>query len=99
MKLVIGKPREIMPETAVTLPARYYTDTEFFRRELDGLFGTMWFCAGRSEEVEEPGQYVLREINRHNIIVTRTNAGIVKAFHNVCRHRGTRICTDAPGRF
>ena len=99
MKLVIGKPREIMPETAVTLPARYYTDTEFFRRELDGLFGTMWFCVGRSEEIEAPGQYILRDINRYNIVVTRTNAGIVKAFHNVCRHRGTRICTDASGRF
>ena len=99
MKRVIIKPREVMPDTAFTLPARYYTDAEFFRRELDGFFARMWVCAGRSEEIAASGEYVVREIDRHNIVVTRNEAGVVMAFHNVCRHRGTRICTEASGRF
>lgn len=93
------KPRDIMPDTAKTLPAVYYTDPVFFKRELDGLFGHMWFCVGRSDEVGRAGQYVLRQINGYNIIVTRSQNGRVHAYHNVCRHRGTQLCTDATGQF
>jgi Rieske 2Fe-2S family protein len=92
------KPREVMPETAFTLPARYYTDTAVFQRELDALFGTMWLHAGRSEEAAVPGQYFVREINGRNVFVTRNDHGLVKAFHNVCRHRGTRICAESTGQ-
>ena len=93
------KPRAVMPEDARTLPARYYTDPRLFEAELDGLFGRMWFHAGRSQEIERPGRFVIRELNGRNIIVTRSAEGRVRAFHNVCRHRGTRICTDAAGQF
>ena len=64
-----------MPEGARTLPARYYTDPALFKAELDGLFGTMWFYAGRSEEARAPGQYFVRELNGHNIVVTRNADG------------------------
>jgi glycine betaine catabolism A len=93
------KPRDVMPAGACTLPARYYTDPLLFQRELDGLFGTMWFCAGRSEQARDAGQYFVRELNARNIVVTRNTSGQIRAFHNVCRHRGTRICSDAAGTF
>jgi len=64
-----------MPETAFTLPARYYTDAALFRHELDGLFGTMWCYAGRSDEAASPGQYFVRELNGRNIVVTRNERG------------------------
>ncbi len=97
MNPVIIKPRDVMPDSAFTLPARYYTDAAFLRRELDGLFGKMWFYAGRSQEIASPGQFVVRELNGHNIVVTRNERGEPRAFHNICRHRGTRICTEAAG--
>src|SRR5262245_53663874 len=90
--------RDNMPEDARTLPARYYTDPALLKKELDGLFGKMWFYAGRSEEAGKPGQFFIREINGHNIVVTRTGAGAIRAFHNVCRHRGTRLCTEPTGQ-
>jgi Rieske 2Fe-2S family protein len=93
------KPRDVMPEAARTLPARYYTDPALFRVEMDELFGRMWFCAARSQEIERAGQFLVRELNGYNVIVTRNAAGRVNAFHNVCRHRGTRICTEASGQF
>ena len=93
------KPRDVMPVGARTLPARYYTDPALLKTELDGLFGRMWFYAGRGEEVERPGQFVVRELNGHNIAVTRNAAGEIRAFHNICRHRGTRICAEAAGQF
>lgn len=95
---VVAKPRDVMPEGAKTLPARYYTDPVLFAAELDGLFGRMWFHAGRSEEASRPGQYFVREFNGHDIVVTRNSAGAVRAFHNVCRHRGTRLCTGPSGQ-
>ena len=60
---------------------------------------TEWFYAGRSEEIARPGQFVVRELNGHNVIVTRSTAGRAVAFHNVCRHRGTRLCTEPAGQF
>ena len=96
---VIVKPRDAMPASGVTLPARYYVDDRYFAREIDRLFRTMWVCAGREEEIERPGQFVLRDLAGDSIIVTRANDGNVHAFHNVCRHRGTRLCTDAAGAF
>src|SRR5881394_2618899 len=87
-----------MPASAFTLPARYYTDAALFQRELDDLFGRMWFYAGRSEQVAAAGQYFTREINGRNIVVTRNERGDLRAFHNVCRHRGTRLCADGTGR-
>jgi Rieske 2Fe-2S family protein len=96
---VVIKPRDVMPEGAKTLPARYYTDPALFAAELDGLFGRMWFHAGRSEEASRPGQFFVRAVNGFDIIVTRNASGEVRAFHNVCRHRGTRLCTESAGQF
>ena len=84
---------------ATTLPARYYTDPEFFREELERFYCESWICAGRVEQIATPGDYFLREVAGESVIVTRDDAGAVRAFFNVCRHRGTRICTEAEGRF
>jgi Rieske 2Fe-2S family protein len=96
---VIVKPREVMPEGATTLPARFYVDDAYFRREMEALFERMWICAARVEQVDRPGQFIVREVMGDSIIITSNAAGRVNAFHNVCRHRGTKLCTDAEGTF
>jgi Rieske 2Fe-2S family protein len=96
---VIVKPRDVMPVGATTLPARFYVAPEYFRREMDRLFARMWICAGRVEQVERPGQFFLREVLGETIIVTSNAGGQVNAFYNVCRHRGTKLCTDSEGSF
>jgi len=60
-------------------------------------FGS-WICAGRTAEIPNAGDYFLREIGRESIIVVRDAAGDVRAHYNVCRHRGTRMCTAPQGR-
>ncbi len=82
-----------------TLPARYYTDPEVFRQELERFFCTMWFCSGRTEQVQKPGDFYLCEVAGESIIVTHDANGAIRAFYNVCRHRGTRICTETAGAF
>src|SRR5687768_6124915 len=96
---IIVKPRDVMPEGASTLPAAYYVDPEYFRREMDEMFGKMWICVGRREQLEPAGRFVVRELLGESIIITTDPAGRVRAFYNVCRHRGTRLCTEAEGRF
>lgn len=95
---VVIKPRDIMPEHARTLPAAYYLDRRYFDREMDRLFGRMWICAGRTEQVDAPGRYFIREVLGEPIIITRSDSR-VNAFYNVCRHRGTRLCTEPAGTF
>jgi len=84
---------------ARTLPRRYYTDPELFRDELERFYCQTWICAGREEQVTTPGDFFLRQIGEESIIITRDGGGKVRAFFNVCRHRGTRICTQAEGSF
>ncbi|MEP6915706.1 MAG: aromatic ring-hydroxylating dioxygenase subunit alpha [Acidobacteriota bacterium] len=95
----IVKPRDLMPEGASTLPAAYYVDGAYFRREMDALFGGMWVCAGRAEQIARPGQFFVRQLLGESIIITRSQSGRISAFYNVCRHRGTRLCADDEGKF
>lgn len=88
-----------MTAEAMTLPGRYYTDTEIFRQELERFFFQKWICAGRSEQLVAPGDYFLCEVGGESIIVTKDSSRILRAFYNVCRHRGTRICPESHGTF
>jgi Rieske 2Fe-2S family protein len=72
-----------------TLPARYYTDPAWFQRELERIHFDMWLYAGRSERIPAPGDYFLLDVGHANLLVLRDERGEVRAFHNVCRHRGT----------
>ena len=88
-----------MSTQQMTLPARYYTDPAIFSRELEAFFRGMWVCAGREEQVENPGDYFLSEVAGESIIATRDSGGALRAFYNVCRHRGTRMCREDHGKF
>ncbi len=93
------KPRDPMPDGAATLPAEFYVAEARFRHEMDRLFAARWLCAGRVEQVEAPGQFFVRDLLGESVIVTRTATAEVQAFYNVCRHRGTKLCAEAQGRF
>jgi glycine betaine catabolism A len=84
---------------AKTLPARYYTACEVFREEVERFYCQMWVCAGRADQIANPGEYFLREIAGESIIITRDSNHQVRAFYNVCRHRGTRMVTESEGKF
>lgn len=82
-----------------TLPAPYYTDSEHFRREIETFFFQGWICAGRADTILNPGDYFLREIAGESIIIVSSDSGSIESFYNVCRHRGTRLCSAAEGSF
>jgi phenylpropionate dioxygenase-like ring-hydroxylating dioxygenase large terminal subunit len=72
-----------------------YRSRAFHELEMQKLWPRVWQMACREEEIPEVGDYTLYEIGRFSIIVVRTRDGI-RAHHNVCRHRGRRLC-DFPG--
>jgi glycine betaine catabolism A len=82
-----------------TLPGQYYTDPARFLHEIESFFFESWICAGRVDAIPSTGAYFLREIGAESVIVTRDAQGAVRAFYNVCRHRGTRICSAPAGSF
>jgi nitrite reductase/ring-hydroxylating ferredoxin subunit len=82
-----------------TLPARYYTDPDLFRDELERYYCHDWICTGRVHRIPHPGDYFLREVAGESIIITRDENDSLRAFFNVCRHRGTRICASSEGHF
>jgi len=82
-----------------TLPGEYYTSEAILAEESVKIFAQAWHCVGRSVRVTEPGQYFLCTIGGESIIVLRDRKGVLRAFFNVCRHRGTRICREEAGRF
>lgn len=84
---------------AHTMPGRYYTSQEVFEREQPYLLETRWLCIGRAERLKEANDYFLQPIGRESIIVLKDKKGVLRAFYNVCRHRGTRICEAEQGRF
>jgi Rieske 2Fe-2S family protein len=81
-----------------TLPGEYYTSPEIHAEELERIFARRWLCVGREAELAEPGDFVVRTIAGESLIVVRGRDGVVRAFYNVCRHRGTRLCEEARGR-
>lgn len=85
--------------TARTAPARFYTNPDFFQKELERIHFDMWLAAGRTEDISAPGDYFTRAIGPESIIVLRDQAGELRAFYNVCRHRGTRLCDRDAGNF
>lgn len=82
-----------------TLAARYYTSPEIFQREVERIFYCRWVCVGRSAQVSTPGDYFLASIGDESLIILNDRSGKVGAFFNVCRHRGTRLCTEPSGHF
>jgi Rieske 2Fe-2S family protein len=82
---------------AKTLPREYYASQEIHDLELRKIFSTRWLCVGRGDEIPQAGDYVLRQVGEAGVVILRDKGGRVRAFHNTCRHRGTRLCEVPEG--
>jgi Rieske 2Fe-2S family protein len=84
---------------SMTLPQKYYTSDEVFEREQERIFSKYWVCAGHQSRIPNPGDYFLLNLFNESLIILRDKENQIRAFFNVCRHRGTRICEAAEGQF
>jgi choline monooxygenase len=82
---------------ASTLIPDAYTSDEFHALERELVFARSWVPVGVIDEVAAPGDFVVREVAGRSLIVCRDREGALHAHHNVCRHRGARLCLDREG--
>lgn len=80
-----------------TLPASFYTDPVWFERELGAIHHEMWLYGGRAERIPTAGDYFVVTVGAASVLVVRDELGEIRAFHNVCRHRGTLLCAGSEG--
>jgi len=71
-----------------------YTSRDFMEREWEHMWTRIWHVAGRTAELEEPGDYVVHDFRHESVICIRQDDGSIRAFYNACGHRGMRL-TDA----
>jgi Rieske 2Fe-2S family protein len=81
-----------------TLAGRYYHRAEIFAGEQERIFETSWFAAALVQELPEAGSFRTVQVGRENVLLVRDRRGTLGAFLNVCRHRGSRLCTESSGR-
>ena len=84
------------PALLPTLPGRAYSDPEFFALEQERLFARSWSAVALAADVA-PGSFVEVELAGESVLVLRDHSGSVRSFFNVCRHRGSRLCTETAG--
>ena len=75
----------------------FYVAREIFEADLARIFHRHWLFAGYSFQVARPGDFFTYRVGTESIIVVRDRAGEIRAFHNVCRHRGSQICKTETG--
>ena len=80
-----------IPRLMPILPVEAYTSQDWFDREQAAIFSKTWAYAGFAEDVKEPGQYITVQAGLNNIFIVMGRDHRLRAFHNICRHRGTQL--------
>ncbi|MEM7104626.1 MAG: aromatic ring-hydroxylating dioxygenase subunit alpha [Bacteroidota bacterium] len=76
---------------APILPVEAYTSKEWFELEKEKIFSNTWQYAGLIEDLSHPGDYITTQCGNQNILVVKGKDEKLRAFHNICRHRGTQL--------
>jgi len=83
-------------EMKPALAARFYCSQDIFRLETERIFHAQWFCIGRAEQLPSPGDCLHVSVAGESVFVMRGRDDALRAFYNVCRHRGSRLLRSDP---
>ena len=95
-----GSPPPLNVRPSVDLiPVEPNISAEYFEREREHIFKHVWLKVGRVEELPRPGDYLVRDLAtlRTSLLIVRGADGVLRAFHNICRHRGNRLEKSCAG--
>ena len=82
---------------ATALQRDFYTSPDNFQIDLDMIWYRDWLFVGHDCEVPKSGNFLTVQVGEYPVVVVRDRDGNVRAFHNSCRHRGSRICSQEHG--
>ena len=80
------------------LPGAFFADEALYHAELEYIFARHWLFLATLAEIPEGGDYRTYQVGPYPIFLLRRDDGTVAAFHNTCRHRGSRILQQDTGR-
>ncbi|PWT83187.1 MAG: (2Fe-2S)-binding protein [Acidobacteria bacterium] len=82
------------------IPVELFLSSAQFEREREQIFKRVWLNVGREEEIPEKSDYIVKELDIFNssILLARGKDGIIRAFHNMCSHRGNKVVRNCSGR-
>lgn len=80
-----------------TLEAPFYASEEVHALDMDAIFRRHWIQVAVEPDVPEAGDYMTVELGNDSILIVRDDDMQIRAFHNVCRHRGARLCSSEKG--
>jgi len=83
------------PTLEVSLPSTWYTSDAVFKIEKERIFCREWLAVCRAEELAGPGDHLVLDVLGESILLLRNRDCALRAFYNVCRHRGSRLCRSA----
>ncbi len=86
------------PAGARTLPGRSYCSEAVFAAETERLFAAHWLAVARAQRLPHPGDFLTVPVAGESPLLLRGGDGRPRAFYNVCRHRGARLCETDAGR-
>ena len=85
-------------EMPVTIGTDAYLSADYAKAERDRLWRKSWLQAGRLEDIQGEGDFITFDIHDDSIIIVRETANSIRAFHNVCVHRGRRLVDTPAGQ-
>jgi len=92
LQLQVGEaPFRTDPAQSYTMPARFYTSEEIFQQEKEAIFYKTWHYAGHVSQAADAGSYFTTRIHEQNVFVARGRDNNLRAFYNVCAHRGHEL--------
>ncbi len=83
--------------TGYSLPRDFYVSPDVFRLDLETVFYREWLFAGHACELPKAGSYMTVKVGAYDVLIVRDAEGGIRAFHNMCRHRGSHICLAEKG--
>lgn len=95
-----ASPADAWPEPDLrghSIPGERYTSADFMEQEWEGMWTKTWLLLGRADEMPEAGDYQVEDVGRESIIMVRQRDGGIKAFYNVCQHRGAKMLFTEDG--
>jgi len=92
---MLSRLRRRRPETA--LERDFYCSPADYQVDLEMIWYRDWLFVGHDCEVSTPGSYLTLQVGEYPVLVVRDRDGNLRAFHNSCRHRGSRICSAEHG--
>lgn len=89
-----NSPSDRSARGAFGLSGKYVNSADIFERESNCIFSQNWICVGRVEQLNTASDCLPIEFENHRLIVMRDEQGIIRAFRNFCRHRGSQLVTQ-----